>query len=97
MLGLNLEVANNQTSIYYYCLNHYLVGDEISIVNDINHYDRTLELGTNYLDTDPFTFDNSLITPTLNKTINIPLANLQILDEINTIEYIAEDTSLIHF
>ena len=54
----------------------------ISIVNDINHYDRTLELGSNYLDTDPFTFDNSLITPTLNKTINILPANLQILDEI---------------
>ena len=39
---LEQEVRNNQTSIYYYCLNHYLMGDEISIVNDINHYDRTL-------------------------------------------------------
>ena len=27
-----LEVANNQTSIYYYCLNHYLMGDELYLL-----------------------------------------------------------------
>ena len=47
------------------------MGETISTVNDINDYDRTHELGSNYIDTNPFMFDNSLITPTLNKTINV--------------------------